>query len=339
MKYTYGFIADGTSADFGPIGVGGNGSSVYNIAYGGIAAVVSDTGDGAVTSAPKEELARHLAQHQFVSETVMNAGHSVLPVRFGTVLDSEVQVAEMLRTNSDNLRAFLAEVDGLIEIDVLAMWPDVQQVFHEIGREEDIVEHKNRIAKLPPGRSMAERVGLGKLVKDRLDDRKRALEDRILPQWEQVARRTLRHQVRHEAMIINAAFLVDAEGRDRLEARVAEADRQEQGALNFHVVGPLPPYSFNTVQLHRARVADLDAARREIDLAERITPQMVADAARSAMRRFHPDTDPTDRDLPQKFERVKTAADLLKRFCPPQGLDLRDTDRPEVLLVEPVEVP
>lgn len=338
MKYVYGFIKDKGTADFGLIGIGGDKATVYSVPYDGIAAAVSDTSNGAIDSAPKEELVKHLAQHQFVAETIMKAGHTVLPMKFGTVLEGETQVAELLQANRHKVQALLAEIDGLFEIDVLAMWPDIQQVFQEVGREEDIVEHKNRIAKLPPGQSMAERLGLGKLVKDRLDDRKRALQDRILPQWEQVARRTFRHEIRHEAIVINAAFLLDAEGRDRLEARVAETDRREQGALNFRIVGPLPPYSFSTVQLQRARVAELDAARREVDLAERITPQMVAEAARSAMRRFHPDTNPADRGLPQRFERVRAAADLLKRFCPSEGLDLGDTRRREFLLVEPVEV-
>ncbi|MCK4376493.1 MAG: GvpL/GvpF family gas vesicle protein, partial [Candidatus Brocadiae bacterium] len=207
----------------------------------------------------------------------------------------------------------------------------------EIAGQKDVVELKRQIARLPADESLAQRLSLGKLVKERLDAKKRAVQERILPPWEQVAHRTVRHQIRHDAMVVNAAFLLDSEGRRKLEALVNKADREEGGSLNLRIIGPLPPYSFSTVQLRRAHLAELDAARRELALPERIAPHLVADAARSAMRRAHPDTDTEDASLPEKFERVKTAVELLKRFCPPQGLDLRDTQQREFLLVEPIE--
>ena len=227
--------------------------------------------------------------------------------------------------------------EGLFEIEVMAMWPDIQQVFAEIASHKDIMDLKKQITELPPGESLAQRLALGKLVKDRLEAKKRALQERILPAWEQAARSSVRHQIRNDVMVINAAFLVDAAARYRLEALVRKADREEGGSLNFRIVGPLPPYSFSTIQLQRVQAAELDAARHELALSERITPRALVDAARSAMRQFHPDANPADTRLPQKFERIRTAADLLKRFCPPQGLDLSHAPLGELLLIEPTE--
>ena len=337
MKHVYGFIEAGEATDFGPIG--GDGATVYSVAHDEIAAVISDTSSTAIGSLPQQELVKCLAQYQSVAETIMKAGHTILPMKFGTALQSEAHVAEMLRANSSKLHGLLADIEGLFEIEVVAMWPDSQQVFEEIGGQRDIVELKRRIAKLPPGESLAQRLHLGKLVKDRLEAKRRAIQERILPAWQEVARGTVRHEIRYDAMVVNAAFLLDAEGRDRLEALVRKADSREGNSLNFRVVGPLPPYSFSTVQLQRAQIAELDVARRDLALPERITPQIVAAGARSAMRLFHPDTNLRDRNLPQKFERVKAAADLLKRFCLPEGLDFRDAGCREFLLIEPMEAP
>ena len=339
MRYIYGFIKAEGKPDFGPIGIGGDGETVYGFPYDGVAALISETSNASPSSVPQEELVESLALHQLVAEKVMTAGFTILPMKFGTVLESETRVAETLQANREMLLGLLDDIEGLFEIEVVAMWHDVQEVFAEIAAQKDIMELKKQVAKLPPDESMAERLSLGKLVKDRLDAKKRGLQERILPAWEQVARRTVHHELRQDAMVVNAAFLLHAARRDTLEALVSKTDREEGGSLDFRIVGPLPPYSFSTVHLQRAQLDELDAARRELALSERITPPALADAARSAMRRFHPDANMEDSSLAQSFERIKAAAELLKRFCPPQGLDLSHAWRSEFLLIEPMEIP
>lgn len=338
MKYVYGFIKAEKAVDFGHFGIGDDKAMVRALPRDRIAAVASDTDNGPITSLPKETLAEHLAQHQLVVERVMEAGHTILPMRFGALLDSEELVDQMLETNRGKLDAMLCEIEGLFEIDVVAMWPDIQQVFAEIGRQKDIADMKNQIAKLPAAESMGQRVGFGKLVKEQLDAKKRTIQERILPSWERVAGQAVQHQIRNDVVVINASFLVDENGQAELEALVNKSDLDEGGALNFRIIGPLPPYSFSTVQLQRTSARELYVARRRLGLPACVTPQAVTDAARAAMRRFHPDSDPADSRLPEKFDRVKAAAELLKRFCQPGGLDLANTPQREFLLVEPMAV-
>jgi hypothetical protein len=334
MRYVYGFTKGGRKTDFGPIGLLGNGEQVYALPEDGLAAVVSETTEDAIALLPKEQLAERLARHQSVVESVMRSGQTVLPMKFGTMLADETQVSTLLRDNRRRLHGLLDEIEGLFEVEVIVTWPDVQQVFAEIAGEEEVEEMKRRIAELPPGESQSQRVALGKMVKERLEEKKRALQERIVPPLRQAARKTVRHAIRNDPVVVNAAFLVDRAARYKLEALVRETDRWEDGRLNFRIVGPLPPYSFSTVQVQRAELAELDEARRQLDLPERITVEQVADAARSAMRRYHPDADSGDEELPQKFERAKAAADLLKRFCPPEGLDLSHCERRELLHIE-----
>ena len=323
--------------DFGPIGIGGKGEHVCSLPRDGVAAVISETEDPATDSLTKEDLVEGLAQHQLVAETVMKAGCTILPMKFGTVIESDSQVAEMLETNREILSKLLNDIDGLFEFEVVVVWPDIELVFREIAGCTEIAELRNRIAKLPPSESMGARLSLGKLVKDRLDAKRLALQAHLLSRWERVARRTVCHEIRSDAVVLHVAFLLGADDRDRMEALVTQSDQEEGGSLSFRVMGPLPPYAFSTVQGRRAERAELDAARRELDLPESITPGALGGAARAAMRRYHPDGDAADASLPQKFQRVKAAADLLSHFCPSQGLDLRDTHRREFLLIEPME--
>lgn len=333
MKYIYAFIRAESKTDFGHVGLD-NGEPVWALPHDGLAAVISETSCDAISSLPKEQVADRLARHQFVVENVMNGGHTVLPLKFGTALQTEAQVTRMLEANRDRLQELLAEIDGLFEVEVIVTWPDLQEVFAEIGAEEDVVELKRRIAGLPDEESMAERLMLGKMVKGRLDARKQALQERLLLPWEEAAHDSVRHEIRNNSVVINAGFLVDETAHDRLTALVRETDRREEEPLDFRIVGPLPPYSFSTVVLDRAQLSELRNAVRELGLPERITPDQITDAARAAMRRFHPDTAPGDEEMTQTFERKKAAADLLSRFCPPGGLGLGQGAPDELLLIE-----
>ena len=333
MKYIYGFIEAGGKTDFGHIGLE-NGEPVRALPYDGLAAVISETSSRAMSSLPREQLAGRLARHQAVVETVMKADHTVLPMKFGTALDNEAQVTELLRRNRQKLQALLDDIEKLFEVEVIATWPDIQEVFAQIAGEEDIVQLKQRIAGLSAEESTAERLRLGKMVKGRLDARKQALQERLLPPWEEVAHSSVLHEIRNDSVVVNAGLLVDETALGRLVVQVRDADRQEGESLDFRIVGPLPPYSFSTVQVHRARLSELEQARHELGLPEHISPEQIADAARSAMRRFHPDAAPRDKHMPQKFERTKAAADMLGRFCPPRGLDLTDCGSDELLLIE-----
>jgi len=70
-------------------------------------------------------------------------------------------------------------------------------------------------------------------------------------------------------MVMNVAFLVDRAREDEFDDQVRELDSLFGNRITFRVIGPLPPYSFSTVEITRLTTEQVEAARQELDLPER----------------------------------------------------------------------
>src|SRR3989339_1129833 len=99
--YMYAIIAAPAPETFGPIGIGERGDECLTIHHNGLAAVVSSS------PLKKFKVSRdNLLAHEKVIEAVMRA-HTVLPVRFGTVADSEEKVKLILARECDRFLELL----------------------------------------------------------------------------------------------------------------------------------------------------------------------------------------------------------------------------------------
>src|SRR5574337_721947 len=61
------------------------------------------------------------------------------------------------------------------------------------------------------------------------------------------------------------------------------------GAIDFRCVGPLPPYSFATVEVRSFEFEEIDRARRLLGLGEQATLQDAKEAYRRLVQQCHPD--------------------------------------------------
>ena len=65
-----------------------------------------------------------------------------------------------------------------------------------------------------------------------------------------------------DRMVANLALLLPKPASDALDRRLAELDEEFGSRLNFRCVGPLPPYSFATVEVNPPSFEAIDRARR-----------------------------------------------------------------------------
>ncbi len=130
MTINRGFIADSTAlsssgclvycivaaqpeyASLLPIGIGGE--PVFAIEEGGLSAVVTRWQDGAAVRSP--EVAQILAYEQVV-ESVFQF-QAVLPMRYGCLLNGEVEVVELLRQHREEYMGSLRELAGCVEMGI-----------------------------------------------------------------------------------------------------------------------------------------------------------------------------------------------------------------------------
>jgi len=339
--YLYAIIPTGKEIIFDVPGVGMDHDEVYTIPYSNstatplsraqpgmgrtdeqpLAAVVSASPLPDYRGLKRNEAAHYLVAHQLIVEAVMQ-DFPLLPVKFGTVLADETQVRRLLTQGKSLFRSTLNKYTGQVQMEVVVLW-NVQQVFQEIAQEEPILQFKAQIENRPAEEAIRERVTLGQLVQASLERRRAALREQLLPALREIALDAVANPLMDDSMVANVALLVDAAGRQSLDSRLEALDgeytrggRKTPGntPLNFRCVGPLPPYSFATVEVQALPYEVVDAARRYLGLGETTTPDEIKRAYHHLASQMHPDRNPNLPEAEARMTELARAYQLLTAY-------------------------
>ena len=325
MKYIYAVIPGNGGFAFGLTGIGGRGDEVYTQPYSDVAAVVSDCLTIDFRRIAKEKTVQHLAQHQRVTEEVMKKVTTILPVKFGTMVENESEVESVLRWGYPDLTTALAAMEGKIEIEVVATW-DVQQVFAEIGQEKGILKLSAEIADKTHQEAISAKVKLGQMVKASLDLRKEEYQQKMMDFLDGQATDVQVNLALADEVVMNVAFLIDVHRQDDFEAKIHQLDERLEGQLNFRLVGPLPPYSFSTIAVRKVSAQEVEEARRLLGLGMEVTDREIQKAYRRRAKQHHPDVAPEDPEAQERFRQIVAAYGLLSSCCRAQS-NLNRTER------------
>jgi hypothetical protein len=326
-SYLYGVVPAAQARTFGPIGL--DGGEVCTVCEGGLGVVTSPSPRVAFAEVPPERTLHCLAQHQRVLEQVMRDS-PVLPLKFGTFAADDRQVREILQGGRKDFAAALAQYAEVVEVDVSAVWADLQTVLTEIAGDETIVAMKARIAgQGAPG--LDQKIQLGQAVRMLLDRRRERLagelEGILKDRWP----RMIVNTVQDDSVILNAAVLVRREDQSRFDRALEDMNRRYSDRLNFRCVGPLPPYSFATAEVRTLATDALDAARRSLGLGESASFSEIKAAYRHILQESHPDKDASG-EAADRLQDATAAYELLEEYA----LNVRHTfaagDRSPVLV-------
>ena len=171
---------------------------------------------------------------------------TVLPVRFGTIMESEDEVrARLLEPNQDHLTELLQTMDGLIQLNVKGRY-DEESLLREILREAPALARLRQRAERSG--AMAHQIELGRQVEHAIE-RRRALDAAIVRgALEDLAVAARDEQVRHPDAF-NIAFLVARDRTDAFGGGVANVRQQLGERIELQYVGPVPPFSFADTEL------------------------------------------------------------------------------------------
>ena len=299
-KFIYGFISTKEQKNLGSIGI--EQGDVYFFPYKDVAAVVSDLPLIQFDSLPRETLLRNLAVYQAVIEMVMKS-HHIIPMKFGTIVQGEEYLKKMLEKGYGRINTNLKEMENKIELDVVALWSNLETVLKEIAEEKEIKRLKEEALTKSPAQVFESKIKLGKLVKDTLDKKREQCASQLLDALKKDAENYHSHAVMDDSMIMNMAFLIDKDRRETFESKVDQLDKQYNGGINFRIVGPLPPYSFTTLEMKRVEFGEVNEAREVLGLGEEATISEIKSAYREMSKRFHPDKYPGDLEAQKRFEK------------------------------------
>jgi hypothetical protein len=218
-----------------PSGPGLEDAALRNLAYRGIAAVVSP-----LTTAVMPLTEDNLWRHEAVVEVLM-ADRAVLPMCFGTVLDNEAAVQAVLATHYADFVASLDRVRGRVELGLRVLWNSEFRI------------PKSEIRNLNSGRAYL----MARLEEERQArawrERAEALAEELHAPLARLAAESTQQVLITHRLLLTAAYLVE---RDRVTAfqREVEALSAAYPALRFLCTGPWPAYSFMTAAVPTADV-------------------------------------------------------------------------------------
>ena len=238
--YVYGVLPSSPRTPVSTAGV--EGSEVRTVEHDGLSALVSDM-RGDALSAPREVRA-----HWRVLDEV-SANATVLPVRFGTVLEDDGAVRDrLLAPNAAHLAGRLRDLDGCVQLSVKAEY-DEDLVLSEIVRASpDIARLREHVRALPAEAAYYQSIRLGEFVAAELARRREADTRLALDALERRAVAAHAEDPRGENAAFALAFLVERKGIDTFSDAVARLAEQLGDRVRIRFVGPLPPYSFASVE-------------------------------------------------------------------------------------------
>jgi hypothetical protein len=323
-KYIYGIINSNTSLhlsipeDFLLGKSESNG--VYTIPYQDISALVRDSEIVDYIGMRKDVLARALVSHQTVIERIMTPQTSIIPVKLGTFVQDETEVKEILNKGYSLIKQIFEKISDKIEIDVVAIWSDFNSMLKEVGEEKEIKEFKEKLLSNPKGITVDDQMKVGFMVKKALAMKSEEYAVRIRYALNTVSRDSKMHERMDDKMVINAAFLID-KGKQKDFEKIVERLNIEFGEkLNFRCVGPLPPYSFYTLEIRKMQYEEVDWARKRLGLVSNYATKSEIKKAHQTMAfALHPDKNPNTPGIEKEFDEVTKAYKTLWEYC--QGED------------------
>ncbi|MFH0878502.1 MAG: GvpL/GvpF family gas vesicle protein, partial [Lentisphaerota bacterium] len=244
--YIYGIINSGTRE---LKGAGWNADApVYLVPYQDVAAIVSDEEIVDLSHLPKDLLARRLVDHQRVIEGVMSLKHTIIPMKLGTFAGNPSEVQEILARGYKTVAEVFHTVCDKLEFDVVVTWPDLASVLKAIGEEPDIREAKQKLLVNPRKITVEDQMRVGLMVKKALDAHREQIDLKIRSVLSAISPGVRVHELMDDRMITNTAFLIERDRQAEFEQCLDRLNTETGEKLYFRCVGPLPPYSFCTLE-------------------------------------------------------------------------------------------
>ncbi len=291
-------------AQFGP---------VRTIFVDGLVAIVSTYSGPTIEDVPQSELMAHLLLHQQVIEDL---GHTdgVLPVRIGAVFDDDDEVERLLRGSAPVLGASLQHSRGMVEIDVAATW-QIDEILAECAVDPEVSDARSAAMQGPTEVRSAAALGVGRLVAEKLGKRRGELELRVLKELEPYAKEARPNAVASDTLVCDIALLVEQDEARHIDEALHRLDAEFDGRLNFRSVGPLPPYSFATVRVHRVTRDEIERAVALLALGSTFDLASIFEQYRQLALTRHPDVLRANPQAAKDFEDLTWARATLASVC------------------------
>jgi len=229
-------------------GIGERGDEVYSTSFLDLAFVVSDS-----PQAEYDTTRKNTMSHEVVCEEVMKEGHTVVPVRFGTIAEptkstAQEKIRALLRRRYGELHKILREMEQKDEQGLKVFWKK-ERLFHDIVKENrEIRRMRDRLA--THRHSHYDRIELGTMINEAMEAKRDVDARKLALALSPLAERYETNKILIDMMIVNAAFLVHRSRIEEFDREVDGLDEKYGERMRFKYVGPVPPFNFVELVIH-----------------------------------------------------------------------------------------
>jgi hypothetical protein len=288
---------------------------IHRVTCGNISAVVEDSDIVDYKNMDGKYLTELLLKHQKVIEPLMSMGYTVIPMKMGTVVRNEQEVGSILDKSSSLLKDIMEKINGKIEIDIVVTWNNFPSVLKLISMEKEIKEFKEKLMLTSVQITAEDQQKAGLMVVQALSRRRNVYSLKIHEALIPASHGIRDHEVVNDQMVFNSAFLIKKHEHGLFDAEVEKLNAEFGEELNFKYIGPLPCYSFYTIEVDKIRFESVDQAREKLGLSSSATKDEIKSAYKMKASAVHPDKNHGMPGIEKEFDETNKAYKMLMDYC------------------------
>jgi hypothetical protein len=289
-------------------------AGVFAIPLQNISAIVSIEEMESLSVSNRESNNKLLEYYHTTIERVIALGfYMILPMKPGTSVNTRQEVLTILAKGHDLFISSFNQTENMTELDLSVTWNDFSGLLKDLSSHPEIIELRNSIIRKNGSFTQADHVKTGILVREKLSEKNKQLELKILNILTSFSTNLKLHEVLNDQIICHAAFLIRRNLKDKFIQMIGQFNEEYNGVLNFKLTGPLPCYSFYTIEVIELSPEKIACAKRELGLNEEPLEPLVKRAYLDYARLFYPDPYHENGDE-ERFKRIRMAYHTLLEY-------------------------
>ena len=239
--YVFCIIEASMPESFGKVAINGEETEVYSLQHQDTAAVISMVNGETL---PERQ---NLLAHQKAIMEVMKT-HTVIPMSFGNVFNSEEDVVLILEHLYKELKTLFSQLENKMEVG-LKVTAKKEWIDGLIEQDPYLNDWKSGKKDASDPALLYEKIQLGEQVQKVFYHMEQKVQEELFTPLLNTAESGKLNGTVPGKTILNAAFLIDREHEKEFDEKINQLYEHWKDKADFKYTGPWPPYNFVNIRL------------------------------------------------------------------------------------------
>lgn len=264
---------------------GGAGVNLECVTHNEVSVFFSEAPSGFFSRNSREAILSGILTHKKTVDLLYSRTR-VIPFKIGTIVSDAGKIMDLLSCSGNFLKDIFNRTKGLDEWNIIISFSDMQEALRKAGEAAEVLMLREQIQK-KESVTQEDLIIVGRVIKESTDRMKEEIAGRLLPEIKSISDCIFVNDMRDERTVLSMAVLTNREGIAGLEDLLEGFTEEEN--LTACVSGPMPPYSFYTLEVRRIGREELVRALAVLGMAGVPGHREIVKAKRALLQRIHPD--------------------------------------------------